>query len=551
MSNVPKIVLKHLQSRAEAHPDADMLTAFAERSLPESERAIVLDHLSLCGDCREVVALALPVTEAVGVAPLLHPARAGWLTMPVLRWGVVAAGVLAVTSFGVLQYRQAHPGKEKQLAAAVIPREPITLTPVQTPAASAQTSAPPGVLPHTEEKMQFDKRVEARKQFPNLFPQSKSASDAGATAGEIWRPSRPASHVSAGAISGSGGGIASGSGAGLGTNAPTATVVEAQGSAPAPATNTSVAQVSDQLAENKPQQFPLQGRAVDGSDVAKAEVAKAKDPVPTAAAAMQVPSIALHTSPSLMQHAAPRWMITSSGSLRRSLDAGRTWEDVNVNSGSIAGSVKDASGAVVADASVTLTNLDTAEKRIQSSGSDGLFTFANLTPGRYCFDVEKPGFKPLVQSPIALDAQQNARLDAALQVGQVSETVEVTSATPLQVETSSGSGAENAKKNRLKQEKPMQARENQKAWLSTPNPVFRALAATGPEVWAGGSNSVLYHSLDAGAHWTRVLPSSAGTPLTGDITAVDFSDLQHGRVTTSAAEVWTTADDGQTWQKQP
>jgi photosystem II stability/assembly factor-like uncharacterized protein len=120
----------------------------------------------------------------------------------------------------------------------------------------------------------------------------------------------------------------------------------------------------------------------------------------------------------------------------------------------------------------------------------------------------------------------------------------------VQVESSSG-GVENMKKNRLRQENAMQARETYKHWLSNPNPVFRALAATGSEVWAGGSNSVLYHSRDAGAHWTRVLPSSAGTPLTGDITAVDFSDLQHGRITTSIPEVWTTADDGQTWQKQP
>ncbi|MFZ1005952.1 MAG: carboxypeptidase regulatory-like domain-containing protein [Candidatus Sulfotelmatobacter sp.] len=537
MSNVPKTVLKQLEAPAGEHPDADLLTAFAERSLPESERTLVLNHLSLCSDCREVIALALPATEAVNVAVSARPARVGWLTTPALRWGVVAAGVLIVTSFGVLQYRQTHPGKEKQLAAAVIPRETITSTPVQIPATSAQTSVAPAALPHTEEKMQLDKRVVARKQFPSMFPQSKSASDAGATAGG-------ASRVSPGAMSGSGGGIVSGSGAGVEANAPAARVVEAQRSAPAPTTNTASAQVSDQLAKNNVQQ-PLQGR-----DAIDLSVARAKAPVPAAAAAMQAPSIALHTSPSLMQHAVPRWMITSSGGLRRSLDAGMTWEEVNVNSGSIAGSIKDASGAVIADASVTLTNLDTTEKHIQSSSGDGLFTFANLSPGRYRIDVEKPGFNHLVQSPVALAAQQTARLDAALQVGQVSEAVEVAAATSMQVETSS-SGLENMKKNRLRQEKAMQAGENQKHWLSTPNPVFRALAANGSEVWAGGSNSVLYHSLDAGAHWTHVLPSSAGTELTGDITAVDFSDLQHGRITTSTPEVWTTADDGQTWQKQP
>jgi hypothetical protein len=541
MSNVPKIVLKQLQSRADEHLDADLLTAFAERSLPESERTLVLDHLSRCSDCREVVALALPATEAVNVAvSARRPARAGWLTMPALRWGVVAAGVLVVTSFGVLQYRQTHPGKEKQLAAAVIPRQPITSTPLQIPTTSAQTSAAPAALPHAEEKVQLDKRVEARKQFPSMFPQSKSASDAGVAARGALRPSSPASRVSPGTIAGSGGGIASGFGAGLGTNPSTAVTVEAQGGALA----APEAQASDQIAQNQVQQLPLPGR-----NVTDLSVAKAKDPVPAAAAPMQAPSVALHTSPSLMQHASPRWMITSSGGLRRSLDAGLTWEDVNINSGSIGGVVKDPSGAVIADASVTVTNLDTAEKHVESSGGDGIFNFSNLSPGRYRIDIEKPGFNHFVQGPVILNEQQNARLDAALRVGQVSETVEVAAATSMQVETCSG--LENMKKNRLRQENAMQARETQKHRLSTPNLVFRALAATGSEVWAGGSNAVLYHSLDAGAHWTRVQPSSAGIELTGDITAVDFSDLQHGRITTSTPEVWTTADDGQTWQKQP
>jgi photosystem II stability/assembly factor-like uncharacterized protein len=39
--------------------------------------------------------------------------------------------------------------------------------------------------------------------------------------------------------------------------------------------------------------------------------------------------------------------------------------------------------------------------------------------------------------------------------------------------------------------------------------------------------------------------------LTGDITALEFSDQQHGRITTSTPALWITADDGQTWQKLP
>jgi hypothetical protein len=106
--------------------------------------------------------------------------------------------------------------------------------------------------------------------------------------------------------------------------------------------------------------------------------------------------------------------------------------------GSIAGSVTDTSGASITDATVTLTNLGTQEKRTQSSGADGLYTFVNLFPGQYRVDVEKQGFKHFTQTAITVDVQQSTRVDAALQVGEVSQVVEVTSATPLlQAETSS------------------------------------------------------------------------------------------------------------------
>ena len=106
--------------------------------------------------------------------------------------------------------------------------------------------------------------------------------------------------------------------------------------------------------------------------------------------------------------------------------------------GSIAGTVTDTSGATVTDANVTLTNLGTSEKRTQSSGSDGLFTFVNLFPGQYRIDVEKAGFKHYTRTPIAVEVQQSVHIDAPLQVGEVTQVVEVTSETPLlQAETSS------------------------------------------------------------------------------------------------------------------
>jgi hypothetical protein len=90
--------------------------------------------------------------------------------------------------------------------------------------------------------------------------------------------------------------------------------------------------------------------------------------------------------------------------------------------------------------------------------------------------------------------------------------------------------------------------KNQKP-ANPPESLFRAVSAIGPEVWAGGSGAILYHSTDSGTRWQQVLFSSDASP-TGDIVNIQFSDPEHGTVATSTSEVWTTADNGQTWQKQ-
>ncbi len=81
--------------------------------------------------------------------------------------------------------------------------------------------------------------------------------------------------------------------------------------------------------------------------------------------------------------------------------------------------------------------------------------------------------------------------------------------------------------------------------------VFRALSAIGSDVWAGGAGGVLFHSSDAGAHWTRVRPTSNGTELAADIVRIEFTDLQHGSVTTADGARWVTADGGQSWSVIP
>jgi len=119
--------------------------------------------------------------------------------------------------------------------------------------------------------------------------------------------------------------------------------------------------------------------------------------------------------------------------------------------GVVTGTVTDQSGAAVADAQVTLTNSGTAEKRVQSTGPDGLYNFVNLIPGKYRIDVEKTGFKRTSNTEVVVEVAQTARIDITLQLGAQTETVEVSAATPLlQPETSSlGQVVEQRKANEL------------------------------------------------------------------------------------------------------
>ncbi|HEY4048437.1 MAG TPA: carboxypeptidase-like regulatory domain-containing protein, partial [Acidobacteriaceae bacterium] len=99
--------------------------------------------------------------------------------------------------------------------------------------------------------------------------------------------------------------------------------------------------------------------------------------------------------------------------------------------GSISGSVLDASGAALSSAQVTLTNTATGAKETFTTGADGLYSFVNLNPGTYVLDVEKTGFKHFKRDAVVVQVQQNVRIDVAMEVGAVSETVEVTAETPL------------------------------------------------------------------------------------------------------------------------
>ncbi len=96
------------------------------------------------------------------------------------------------------------------------------------------------------------------------------------------------------------------------------------------------------------------------------------------------------------------------------------------STGGITGTVTDPAGAVVPGAKLALTNLDTNDRREQLSNEIGVYTFTALPPGRYRLEVEHSGFKKFAQDPVEIRVQQFVTLNPALEVGQATQTVEVT-----------------------------------------------------------------------------------------------------------------------------
>jgi hypothetical protein len=107
------------------------------------------------------------------------------------------------------------------------------------------------------------------------------------------------------------------------------------------------------------------------------------------------------------------------------------------DTGSIVGTVKDPTGALVTNAKVTVIDVERGAQFVTHTSDSGEFVASPLKIGRYTVTVEHSGFKRAISVPVDLDVQQRIAMNIALQVGQAAELVEVTGAAPLlETETS-------------------------------------------------------------------------------------------------------------------
>ncbi|HEY6769725.1 MAG TPA: hypothetical protein VI386_33705 [Candidatus Sulfotelmatobacter sp.] len=306
MQQLPKIARGRLQAMPPLeHPDADLLTAFAEQSLLVRERAAVMDHLSHCGDCREVLALALPEMEqAAAPAVLVHRP---WFSMPMLRWGAIAAAVLVVASVGVVRYQQ-HVANQ------------ITTAKLETLKAPVREASPPPSPSSggNEARAANSPANPSRRRIDGATAMARSATAIRQPAVASFASAQAAAKSSA-----------------RGLSSPTQTQTVEMQSAPA-------------AASMQPAEAAAQSNSVSDQSVYEdgAVVGKAKPPMPQAAmGSLSEKSLAGLKMAMAVPAMGPRWSITAAGKLQRSVDEGKTWQDVNLTSTS-AGRVLQAGGDV-------------------------------------------------------------------------------------------------------------------------------------------------------------------------------------------------------------
>ena len=152
----------------------------------------------------------------------------------------------------------------------------------------------------------------------------------------------------------------------------------------------------------------------------------------------------------------------------------------------IVGTVSDSSGAVVTGAALTIINEETGLKRAVRSNERGVYVVPALPVGAYSVSAEASGFKRKAITGVVLEVNQEARLDFALEVGQVTETVTISS-TALLLQTENATVGQ-VIDNRYNTQIPLNNRDFSQLILLAPGATTRPGGVTPATGAATGSN---------------------------------------------------------------
>lgn len=508
MNGMRKLVSARLRAQAVAgpHPDAEVLSAFAEKALPEFERKAVLQHLSECANCRDVVFLSLPESSEAQPVLALPSQR---FSRFALGWGTLAAAiaVCVVVFVGtrhqqtIANYKAPAPAKEPGRMAAELktPSDVAEMRTLRDDRIATRTGAVREL--ERDKSIPTPKHMTAKPAGKFDFDQNEEVRLAGSNttqANTIEAPSR--SFASA--------------------NSRVAGVPSSAPAAPSPIVG---AQIQNQNAIGG---IAGQGQGEGVSQAMGNLAGTVSDPsgavIPNATVTMVGPVGTRAQQSDRQGQFAFDQLSGGSYSVKATAPGFQT---------------KDLRQVAVLDGKVS--NVQVTLNPASSSETVAVSASSQLVDEPAANDQLQARLQvPANQAAIASKSKQKDELKKSSVAGGYASFAKTLNVSPQW--TLSPAGA------------LLRSLDSGKSWqaVSVEKNTFRALSAVGAHIWVAGSKGILYHSADSGQSWTKVTPVAGGQALQSDITRVDFADGANGTLTTSGGEVWATSNAGQTWTKR-
>jgi hypothetical protein len=428
------------------HPEADLLTAFAEGSLTRRERESVLAHLSTCAHCREVLGVAADAAPQVEVqaAPQLvarpvRPPLRSWLP-----WVSTAAAVVVVGSAVLVHELPRRRGME-----------------AEPPAATVYKNAAPA---------QADKKADSSsaEATSSAALTSNTAPPSAAAAGHLKDSPKKAEEKSMGALSAA------------------RTDRDARAVPPPPPPVVSSPLAVEAKKEKATEQITVQSQSVE---VQVADANKAAD-----------------------------------------LKLQSQMRDLPVTGRSVSGTTQNQRGGLGTSNAVQQTPSQQNARQNRNESAD---QYANARVSQ--------------AAPPTRSAETQQNVAAAPAPAFVAPA-------PAAMRKTAGVASEVVSMPRphwrIDDNGRLQRSFGDARWqavLATEASRFRVVSVIGAEVWAGGDNSRLYHSIDNGTSWTAVrLPVKDKSQ--HSITSIHFQTPQSGIISSEDGTTWTTGDGGKSWK---
>lgn len=178
--------------------------------------------------------------------------------------------------------------------------------------------------------------------------------------------------------------------------------------------------------------------------------------------------------------------------------------------GTISGTISDPTGAAIPGATVKAVSVETGTQRAATSSAEGFFTIPQLQPGNYALTVTQSGFKTAQLQAFALGAGQTREVSVALETGEVSAIVDITSneVEPAAIDQSSNRLGVNISEREV-QELPVNGRNYSQLYLNAPGATNTGAGNFGDLRFNGRANQQNQTKLD-GIEATAIFDSSPG-----------------------------------------